>query len=148
MYKIVGLGVKNMSDLILKEIYGIYETKNLKEQIKKYKLTEREIFEKHNLSEDELNTKSNKNAYVENDVMTTVIKRCRGEKKRGERKIVGFRKKLMIPESEISECPELEVKSKIGNIFMNEKILEEHSVTVYKILIFMILIFKSIRKKK
>ena len=30
-----GLGVKNMSDLILKEMYGIYETKNLmKEQIK------------------------------------------------------------------------------------------------------------------
>ena len=29
-----GLGVKNMSDLILKEIYGIYETKNLtKERI-------------------------------------------------------------------------------------------------------------------
>ena len=31
-----------MSDLILKEIYGIYETKNLlKEQIIKYKMTER-----------------------------------------------------------------------------------------------------------
>ena len=30
-----GLVVKNMSDLILKEMYGIYETKNLmKEQIK------------------------------------------------------------------------------------------------------------------
>ena len=73
-----------MSDLILEEIYGIYETKNLtKEQIKKYKMTEREIFEKFdNLSEDELNTKSNKNVYVKNDVMTTVIKRCRGEKKR------------------------------------------------------------------
>ena len=24
-----GLGVKNMSDLVLKEIYGIYKTKNL-----------------------------------------------------------------------------------------------------------------------
>ena len=37
-----GLGVKNMSNLILKEIYGIYETKNLtKEQIKKCKMTER-----------------------------------------------------------------------------------------------------------
>ena len=39
----------------------------------------------------------------------------------------------MIPESEISECPEFEVKSKIGNIFVNQKILEEYSVTVYKI---------------
>ena len=39
----------------------------------------------------------------------------------------------MIPESEISECPEFEVKSKIGNIFVNEKILEEYSVEIYKI---------------
>ena len=42
------LGVKNMSDLILKEICGIYETKNLtNKQIQKYKMTEREIFEKY-----------------------------------------------------------------------------------------------------
>ena len=42
-------------------------------------MTEREIFEKFdNLSEDELNTKSNKNIYVRNDIMTIVIKRCRG----------------------------------------------------------------------
>ena len=73
-----------MSDLILKEIYGIYKTKNLiKEQIKKYKMTEREIFEKYdNLTEDKLDTKSNENVYVKNDVMTAVIKRCRGEKKK------------------------------------------------------------------
>ena len=33
-----GLGVKNMSDLVLKEIYGVYEKKNLtKEEIKYYK---------------------------------------------------------------------------------------------------------------
>ena len=44
-------------------------------------MTEREIFEEFdNLSEDKLNTKSDKNVYVENDVMTTVIKRCNGEK--------------------------------------------------------------------
>ena len=83
-----GLGVKNMPDLILKEIYGIYETKNLtKESIKKYKMTERKIFETFDdLSEVELNTKSNKNVYVRNDVMTTVIKRCRGEKKEAKEK--------------------------------------------------------------
>ena len=80
-------------------------------------MTEREIFEKFdNLSEHQLNTKSNKKVYLKNDVMTTVIKRCRGEKKRGETKIDRFRKKLMIPESEISKCPEFKVKSKIGNI--------------------------------
>ena len=129
------LGVKNISDLILKEIYDVYETKNLtKEQIKKHKMTEREILEKYdNLSEDELNTKSNKNVYVENDVMTADIKRCRGIRKEAKEKYMDSEKKLMIPESEISECPEFEVKSKIGNIFVNQKILEEYSVTVYKI---------------
>ena len=45
-------------------------------------MTEREIFKKYdNLSEFELNPKNNKEVYAENDVMTTVIKRCRGEKK-------------------------------------------------------------------
>ena len=39
----------------------------------------------------------------------------------------------MIPESEIPECPEHEVKSKIGIIFVNQKILEEYSVKIYKI---------------
>ena len=38
----------------------------------------------------------------------------------------------MIPDSEISECPEHEVLSKIGNIFVNEKTLEEYSVRVCK----------------
>ena len=37
-----GMGVKNISDLVLKEIYGICETKNpKKEQINEYKMTER-----------------------------------------------------------------------------------------------------------
>ena len=74
------MGVKNISDLVLKEIYGICERKNpIKEQINKYKMTEREIYEKFgNSSEDELNTKSNKNIYIRKDVMTSNIKRCRG----------------------------------------------------------------------
>ena len=92
--------------------YDGFETKNLtKEQIKKYKMTEKDICEKYvNLSKEELNGKSNKNVYVESNIMATVIKRCSGEKKRGERKIGGFRKKLMILESEISEYPEFKVK--------------------------------------
>ena len=79
-----GLGVTNMSDLLLKEIYRIYETKNLtNQQIQKYKMTERELFEKYDhLSKDELNTNTNINFYVINDDMSTVIKRCRGEKNR------------------------------------------------------------------
>ena len=65
--------------------------------------------------------------------MTTIIKRCRSKKKRGIRAIDGFRQKLMIPDSEIPKCPEFEVKSKIGKLFMNEKILEEYSVRIYEI---------------
>ena len=39
-----GMGVKNISDLVLKEIYGICETKNpSKEQVNEYKMTKREI---------------------------------------------------------------------------------------------------------
>ena len=37
-----GMGVKNISDLVLKEIHGIFETKKpTEEQINKYKMTER-----------------------------------------------------------------------------------------------------------
>ena len=52
--------------------------------------------------------------------MTTVTMRCRGEKKR-RKKIDDFRKNLMIPEFEIPEYTEFEVKSKSGNIFVNVK---------------------------
>ena len=39
-----GMGVKNISDLVLKEIYGICEIKNLKkEQIEEYKITEKKF---------------------------------------------------------------------------------------------------------
>ena len=50
----------------------------------------------------------------------------------------------MIPKFETPECPEHEVRSKIGIIFVNEKILEECSVKFIKL----ILIFMSIRKQK
>ena len=79
------MGVKNISDLVLNEVYGICETKNLsKEQVNKYKMTKREIYKKlTNLSQEELNTKYK--TYARNDVMTTIIKRCKGEKTRGIR---------------------------------------------------------------
>ena len=44
----------------------------------------------------------------------------------------------MIPESEISECSEYDVKSRRGNIFVNEKIPEEYCLMIYEtIFIFM-----------
>ena len=66
------------------------------------------------LSKKEINTKNNKTCYVRNDVMTTIIKRWRDEKPRGIRAIDVFRNKSTIPDSDISKCPEFEVKSKIG----------------------------------
>ena len=45
-------------------------------------MTEKEIYEKlANLSEGELNAKSNNNVYVKNFVTTAIIKRCRDENK-------------------------------------------------------------------
>ena len=57
-----GLGVQSISDLVLQEIYSIYKTKNpAKDQIKKHKMTEKEMFEKYaNLSENELMQKTTK----------------------------------------------------------------------------------------
>ena len=66
------------------------------------------------------------------------------KKKGGIRAIDGFRNKLMIQDSEIPKCPEFEAKSKIGKLFINEKILEECSVKIYEIVV----IFMSITKKK
>ena len=76
------MGIKNVYDLVLKEIYGICERKSsTKKQVNKYKMTKRKIHKKfNNLSEKELNTKNNKKTYVRNDVMTTIIKQCRGRK--------------------------------------------------------------------
>ena len=76
-----------------------------KEEIKCFKMTEREFCKKfYNLNKDELNTRSNKNVYVKNNIMTNIIKHCKGEKKGGIRGIDGFRKKLMIADYEIILC--------------------------------------------
>ena len=57
-----GVSVKNISDLVLKEIYGICETKNpTKKEVNEYKMTKRKIYKTFtNLSEKELNTKNDK----------------------------------------------------------------------------------------
>ena len=83
-----GLGVQKISDLVLKEIYGIYETKSLtKVKIKRYKMSKREITEKFgNLREDELKVNNNKYVYAKNDIMTTINKPCRGDKRERRKK--------------------------------------------------------------
>ena len=66
------LGVKNMSDLVRKEIHGIFETKNpTKDQVKKYKRRK-----------DELDNNSNATfVHVRSDLMSRIIKNCSSEKK-------------------------------------------------------------------
>ena len=67
------LGLKNMSDLVKKEICGIFETKNpTKEQKKKYGRTESEITKK---SADNFKYK-----YARSELMEKIIKNCRGVK--------------------------------------------------------------------
>ena len=61
----------------------LWEKKLTKKEIKNYKMTVREIFEKFaNLSEDKLNDMSNKNICVKNTIMTNIIKHCRSQKKK------------------------------------------------------------------
>ena len=65
-----GLGIKNISDLVSKEIYGIFEIKNTtKDQIRKCKRPGREWFS------------DNIYIYVHNDLILKIIKNCRGSKK-------------------------------------------------------------------
>ena len=68
--------------------------------------------------------------------------------KRGIRAIDGFRKKLFIPYYEISVAIEHIVKSKIGTIFKNEKILEEYSVRIYETDPYFYEHYKKKKKKK
>ena len=104
-----------------------------KEETKCFKMTESEIFEKFGkLSKNQLDKLRNKSVFVKNTIMTNIINYCRGEKKRGIRAIDEFRRQLM-PDHQIFESIEHKVKSKIRTIFVNEDILEEYSVKIYKI---------------
>ena len=97
-------------------------------------MTKTQIYKKFtNLTKKELNTKNNQNPYVRNDVVTTIIKRCRGGKTRGIRAIEGCRNKLMIPDSQIPKCPEFQVKSKMLKISKKHIPLEEYSVKISEI---------------
>ena len=85
-----------------------------KSKLENAKRPEREIFEKYvNLSVDELSEKSNKNVYVKNNVMTTVIKRCRGKKKEVKKKKRWIQKKIY--DSRICDIRMSRTQSQIKN---------------------------------
>ena len=68
-----GIGV----NLARKEIWGIFRTKNpTKDQIRKYKRREKEL---------DYNSAATF-VYVRSDLMSRIIKNCRGEKRRDEKK--------------------------------------------------------------
>ena len=70
-----GLGIKNISDLVRKEILSRYDTENPTiEQIKKYKRSEAEIDTKNNYA-------SNVTKYVRSNIMERIIKNCKYVKK-------------------------------------------------------------------
>ena len=60
----------------------LMEKKLRKEEIKYYKMTEREFLEMlYDYDKNSLSTKSNKTVFVKNTIMTNIIKNCKGEKK-------------------------------------------------------------------
>ena len=69
----------------------LMKKKLTKEEIKCFKMTEREIFKKiGKLSNDELDNSCNNSVFVSNTIMTSVIKNFKGQKKKrckGSRKI-------------------------------------------------------------
>ena len=72
-------------------------------------MNKREIFEKYdNLSKNKLNIKNNKEVYVKNDVMTSVIIRSKGKKKKEDKKQkqkkIQFRRKVRFAKSDIMVC--------------------------------------------
>ena len=110
----VGIGVKNMSDLVRKEIRGIFRTKNpTKDQIRKYKRREKEL-------------DHNSFVYVCSELMSRIIKNCRGEK--NSEKKNPSQCKLRFKLHDIIMCKEESVITKIIKVFSNEKILLQHSV--------------------
>ena len=116
-----GLGVENMSDLLRREMCGIFETSDLmKEQKKKYIRSAKEISKK--LENDSHNCK-----YARNDTIEKVIKNCRGVKKSNdgvnrldeERSRENFRQLLGFKQNEICESKECSIIKRIRKIFKN-----------------------------
>ena len=74
-------------------------------------MTQREIFKKYdNLSKNELNAKNNKEVYAKMVLWRLLLNVARLKKKKEAKE--RFRKKLVIPESEISECLEYDSNQK------------------------------------
>ena len=123
-----GLGLKNMSDMAIKEING---TKC--DDCKKYKCSLQEIT--GNMSD------STKIKYIRNDIAEKIIKNCRGVKKTRdnlnksdrEQQRQNFRLLLGFNERDIFLTKEQSVLNKLLEMFSREEISLQHFVLGYKI---------------
>ena len=129
-----GLGIQKISDLVRKDIQGIYETKDFtKKQKRKYIRTEQEISKKP--------TDDSKINYVCSDIMEKIIKNCRGVKKcndginriekEGQRE--NFRATLGFKEHDIMLTKEQLVLKSVMDAFKGENMQTQYIVLGHKI---------------
>ena len=125
-----GLGLKNMPDLVRKEICGIFETKSPTEEQNIYIYIRTENKKTKKPADDY------KYKYACSDLMEKMIKGCRGVKQcndgvnRLEKEIQreNFRTILGFKEHEIMNREEYTIASQIEQVFANEKIKPQHFV--------------------
>ena len=122
------LGIQNISDLVRKDIQGIYETKDFaKKQKGKYIRTKPEISKK---PKDDFKIKC-----VCSDLMEKIIKKCNDGinriKKEKQRQI--FRSTLGFKEHDIMLTKERSVLKSIMDAFEGENMQTQYSVLGYKI---------------
>ena len=128
-----GLKLKNIPDLLRKEMCGMFETSDVTgEQKKKCIRTAKEI--SNELKNDCQNCK-----YARSDIIEKIIKNCRGVKKcnddinRTEKKNQreNFRALLGFTENDIYESKEYSITKKIKKTFKNKIINEQYRVKKY-----------------
>ena len=112
------LSVKNINDLVRKEIYGIFENNNpTKNQVRKYKRLGKEW------CKDDIYT------CARSDFILKIIMPCRVSTPEATE----FKNGLGIKQYDITMPKEQSVLTEITKIFASEKILLQHSVLRYKI---------------
>ena len=122
------LGIKNISDLLRKEICDRFGIKDLEKQKMKYIRSEYQITKKIK--------DSNLYKYVKNKPMEKMIKSCRGVKKCNDDvdrldkddQRRDFRILLGSKENEIYERKEYSIVKRIKKIFRKQTIIEQHRV--------------------
>ena len=128
-----GLGLKNISDLVRKEIQGIYQTKSpTEEQKRKYIRTEKELTKK--------DTDDFRSTYARSDIMEKIVKSCKGVKQCNdgvnragkEKQIKNFRTILGFKENDIMKVIEQTQLESLKNTFEGENIQTHYKALGYE----------------